>query len=167
MLVGAIIHDNPEIRKGDMTLQAKPAVFRHNARNRGTPCKPVKILLVDDYDANILITGTYLEYLGMTYDVATNGFDAVRQVIAHQYAAILMDINMPDMDGIEATSLIRQLEKDSGRERQPIIAFSAHPGAMEESIWCSWGMDCAITKPFQQSRFEQLIAKYVPINGHC
>lgn len=125
--------------------------------------KPVipKILLVDDYEANILVAGTCLECLGLSYDTAINGLDAVQQVIARQYTVILMDINMPEMDGISATELIRKLEKDSLRLRQPIIAMTAHPDFLEDGKAQLFGMDAVIMKPFHLLDLEKLLQKYI------
>lgn len=120
-----------------------------------------KILLVDDYPANILVAGTCLEGLGLRYDVAINGLEAVQLVTQTDYTVILMDINMPEMDGITATTIIRKFEKDVLRSREPIIALTAHPDFLEDDMAQLMDMDGIIMKPFQLLQLKRVLQKYI------
>ncbi len=104
------------------------------------------ILLVEDNPVNAKLTILQLKRLGYTANVAGTGREAVNAVKQKQYALILMDIQMPDMDGLEATALIREMEVTS-RMHVPIVATTAHamPGDREKCI--NAGMDDYMTKP--------------------
>jgi signal transduction histidine kinase/ActR/RegA family two-component response regulator len=106
----------------------------------------VSILLVEDNAANMRVTQALLETLGCQVTPAQNGLEAVGACRENRFDLILMDCQMPEMDGYEATRAIRQLEGFRGR-RTPIIALTAH--AMEGSREASLesGMDDQITKP--------------------
>jgi signal transduction histidine kinase/CheY-like chemotaxis protein len=104
------------------------------------------ILLVEDNPVNAKLTILQLKRLGYTADTAVTGQEAIDAVRQKQYALILMDIQMPDMDGLEATAKIREMEVIS-RMHVPIVATTAHamPGDREKCI--SAGMDDYMTKP--------------------
>ena len=119
--------------------------------------KPTRVLLVDDHEANILIAGTYLEKFGYAYDVAPNGLEAISKAGSGDYFAALMDIQMPTMDGIEATRHIRNAEIMNDRPRLPIIAFTAHYLVADRERCMLAGMDEYLTKPFNPEHMEKLL----------
>jgi len=104
-----------------------------------------RLLIVEDNEINQLIASEYLKEAGFTYDIANNGVEAVKMIELNDYRLILMDIQMPEMDGLTATSIIRA---NSKFENIPIIAMTANAmqGDRERSL--SAGMDDHITKPF-------------------
>ena len=106
----------------------------------------VSILLVEDNSANMRVTLALLETLGCRVTPARNGLEAVGLYRGNPFDIVLMDCQMPEMDGYEATRAIRQIEGFQGR-RTPIVALTAH--AMEGSREASLesGMDDQITKP--------------------
>jgi two-component system, sensor histidine kinase len=108
--------------------------------------KPGSILLVEDNPANMRVTQALLATLGCRVTPARNGLEAVGIYRENRFDLVLMDCQMPEMDGYEATRAIRQLEGFQGR-RTPIIALTAHAmeGSREASI--ESGMDDQITKP--------------------
>ena len=112
----------------------------------GPGASAVSILLVEDNSANMRVTQALLETLGCRVTPARNGLEAVGIYRANQFDIVLMDCQMPEMDGYEATRAIRQIEGFQGR-RTPIVALTAH--AMEGSREASLesGMDDQITKP--------------------
>ena len=85
----------------------------------------MRALLVDDNLVNQKVAGAMLAKLGLSYDLAGNGVEAVRCVGNKDYALVLMDVEMPEMDGITATQRIRDREVLEGRARLPIIAMTA------------------------------------------
>ena len=123
--------------------------------------KPCKILLVDDYEANLMIAGMYLDSFGLPHDIARSGFEALDKVGQYQYGAILMDIHMPDMDGLETTRRIREMEILSGRSHQPVIALTAHPYAGNSMDCQAAGMNWYIVKPFNPDELRNILLQYV------
>jgi len=118
-----------------------------------------RILLVEDYEANVLVATTILEELGYEYDVASNGQEAVHKITANHdlYKIVLMDVQMPLLDGYMATRMIREDERNRGLNRIPIIGVTAHAlsGDMEKCV--NAGMDDYIAKPFNQDELQEKI----------
>ncbi|HVA83563.1 MAG TPA: PAS domain S-box protein [Candidatus Binataceae bacterium] len=113
--------------------------------------KPLKILLVEDSPDNRLLVEAYLKDTPYQLDHAENGEVAVHKFMTGHYDAILMDIQMPVMDGYEATAEIRRLEQSDHRRPTPIIALtaSAHEEAVRRSL--KMGCDAHVTKPVKRS----------------
>lgn len=129
----------------------------NNAEGGGVAAGSPKVLLVDDYGPNVMIAGTYLESFGYGYDVSENGIDAIQKAKTDAYFAILMDIQMPTMDGIETATHIRNFERLSGRARLPIIALTAHYLTADRDTCLRAGMDSYMTKPFRPDELKQLL----------
>jgi CheY-like chemotaxis protein len=111
------------------------------------PCKPT-VLLVEDYQPNILIASTILEDIGCNFEVAKNGHEALTKVMQRSFNLILMDIQMPVMDGYETVRRIRAYEKEKRLRRTHIIGVSAHAFHEDRAHSLSVGMDDYISKPF-------------------
>jgi CheY-like chemotaxis protein len=105
-----------------------------------------------------------LEKRGYSVTLAMNGRQALEQWEQHSFDVILMDVQMPEMDGFEATGLIRRQEKISG-QHIPIIALTAHALKGDEQRCLSAGMDSYVTKPIQAKQLflaiESVLAKQV------
>ena len=114
----------------------------------------LKILLVEDHPILQKATKFLLEEKGHTVEMAENGKIAVEKFV-NGYDVIFMDINMPGMDGFEATRAIRQLEKG---KRTPIIALTAE-GAMIKDECTEAGMDDVLIKPFNELELNSLLYK--------
>ncbi len=106
-----------------------------------------RLLLVEDYEPNILVATTYIEDLGYGYDIARSGHEAVEKAAQAEYAVILMDVQMPGMNGFEATQTIRAHEAASGASHTTIIGMTAHALAGDRERCLSIGMDDYIAKP--------------------
>lgn len=120
----------------------------------------IKVLLAEDNLMNQKLAGRILEKLGYTYEIAGNGRIALELVQNHRFDVVLMDIQMPEMDGYEASRKIRSLE-DESRRSVPIIALTAH-AMIEEMEKCkAAGMDEFISKPFQPDILRDKILKLV------
>ncbi len=102
------------------------------------------ILLVEDNEINQIVAKEILQHVGYTVDIAQNGQEAVNMLEERAYAAVLMDIQMPVMDGYTATDLLRKQKKF---QHIPIIAMSAHAMKGDKEISLSHGMNDHITKP--------------------
>ncbi len=105
------------------------------------------VLLVEDYQANILVATTYLDEFGYSYEVALNGREAVEKYAARPFRVVLMDVQLPDMDGYEATHFIRELEKRKSLPHTPIIAMTAFAYIEDRAKCLRAGMDDYIAKP--------------------
>jgi two-component system, sensor histidine kinase len=105
------------------------------------------VLLVEDNVANLAVSRGMLEQLNCHVTLAVNGIDAVNRYLEQRPDVVMMDCNMPDMDGFEATRCIRAIEQERGMTRVPIIALTAHVLADEKQRCLDAGMDAHIGKP--------------------
>ena len=113
-----------------------------------------KILLVEDYAPNVLVAGTFLEEFGYEWESAKNGTEAVEKAIRGGYMAILMDVQMFGMNGLEATRMIREYEKKNVLKRVPIIGMTAHALSGDRERCIAVGMDDYLSKPFNPLELE-------------
>ena len=124
-----------------------------------TTIEGVRILLVDDNPVNVLVVSKYLDKWGVDYQVAQNGLEAVEMVQQHRYELVLMDLQMPDMDGYEATSKIRSFEDEQYRQL-PIIALSASTRFDYRERMEVVGINDFVSKPFKAKELHDMIARY-------
>lgn len=121
------------------------------------------ILLVEDYQPNILLTTILLEEFGYAYTTASNGIEAVEKTFENNFDAILMDVRMDGLDGYQATAKIREWESSQNRRRTPIIAMTANAFSSDREKCIEAGMDDYIAKPFSH---EQLRKKLSALFGN-
>jgi len=137
---------------------------------------PLRILLAEDTFESRLLVDAYLKSTHYHLDTAENGEIAVRKFASYQYDLILMDIQMPVMDGYAATRAIRRLERDSGLARTPIIALSASAFPEDVRKALDSGCDLHVSKPVKKAtilsairtvaqRFEGLGVDAAPAGG--
>jgi two-component system sensor histidine kinase/response regulator len=117
------------------------------------------ILLAEDNAINQRVAVRILEKGGHSVAIAENGRVVLRMLEEHVFNLILMDLQMPEMDGLEATALIRQKEKLTAR-RIPIIAMTAHAMDGDRERCIQAGMDGYLSKPFAAAALLDLMAKY-------
>ncbi|MDD5395042.1 MAG: ATP-binding protein [Thiothrix sp.] len=110
--------------------------------------RPLYVLLAEDNAVNRMLAVRLLNRAGHTVSVAENGQEALDSWVAKRPDAILMDMQMPTMDGLEATTLIRQQEKASGLPHTPIIALTANAMPSDQQRCLAAGMDDFLSKPF-------------------
>jgi CheY-like chemotaxis protein len=122
------------------------------------PAAGLRLLLVEDNPTNARITRKILEKSGHNVTVAVNGLEALSAWRASTFDLILMDVQMPVMDGLEATRILREEERNLGRHT-PVIALTAN--VMEEDIEkCrASGMNAYLAKPFDQGVLLELLAE--------
>lgn len=121
--------------------------------------KEIKILLAEDNIINQKVAIMTLKKLGCRYDIAANGKLALDMHKENNYDVILMDIQMPEMDGIEATKMIRQHEKETGKASPvKIIAMTANAMTTDQNLYRAEGMDGFIPKPFKPENLIEVLA---------
>lgn len=118
------------------------------------------ILLVEDHAPNALVAGIFLEEFGFSHDVAENGFIAVKKFQEKNYKVILMDIDMPEMNGYEATRRIRDEEKREGRKHTYIIGMTAHALPDDRDQCLAAGMDEYVAKPFKPDELHEKLSRF-------
>ncbi len=131
-----------ELMTGTKTDQSRKSI-EFKLRCLKERLKNKHVLLVEDNEINQDIALELLHELGLRVSIASNGLEAVKSVAARSYDAVFMDVQMPEMDGLEATLAIRR----SGRLRLPIIAMTAHAMEGDEARCLNAGMNDYITKP--------------------
>ena len=121
----------------------------------------VKALIVEDYEGNVVVIGYILEELGIAYDIATNGQEALDLWQNNFYNLILMDVQMPIMDGFTATKKIRSIEKEKELDAIPIIGMTAHALVGDKEECVEAGMDSYLPKPIVETDLKTEIYKYL------
>jgi CheY-like chemotaxis protein/PAS domain-containing protein len=126
---------------------------------RPAPVGPAgRLLLVDDSSMNRMLAVTILRNMGYEADAVPDGQQAVEAVRDGDYAAVLMDIWMPEMDGFEATAAIRNLPEPRGGT--PVIAMTAHSGAEERQRCLAAGMDDHLGKPIDRAVLATILRRH-------
>lgn len=121
----------------------------------------VKILLVDDNPENRFIVKKYLNDFNIIIEEAVDGEDAVEKYKKNQYDLVLMDINMPKMDGITATKVIRKYEAENNLKKTVMIALSANAMTAEYNNAISAGCEDYLTKPVSRVKLITMIKKWL------
>jgi len=136
---------------------AEQQVENHSERSE-------RILLAEDVDVNQQVAIGMLKKLGFTQvDIANNGVEAVNLFDCGKYALILMDLQMPEMDGYTVTREIRAIEKQQKYDlHTPIVALTAHAFAEEKEKSLSMGMDDLLTKPLTGSKLAETVNIWIP-----
>ncbi|HRC25949.1 MAG TPA: ATP-binding protein [Alphaproteobacteria bacterium] len=120
-----------------------------------------RVLLVEDYEGNIVVIGYLLDDLGLSYDIARTGKQALDLWQARSYDVVLMDVQMPEMDGFTATREIRRLEQENGLPRTPVIGMTAHALVGDKDKCIEVGMDTYLPKPIVEEHFRQEILSHL------
>lgn len=119
---------------------------------------PELVLVVEDNEVLRRLFLSQLRVLGLVGHEAINGQEAVQAVGKNDYGLILMDVSMPVMDGLEATKAIRALEKETKKERAPIVAVT---GISDRDTCLEAGMDDFMNKPFLLDHLRQVIGRWM------
>lgn len=125
-----------------------------------------KILLVEDNPSILIACRILIERMGLDCHVAEDGQKAIDAVILEQFDVIMMDCHMPGVDGFEATRLIREIERQSGRPRQVIVAVTADVSQEDRNHVISSGMDSHLPKPYEAEAVHAMLSQYVDSELH-
>jgi len=124
----------------------------------GTDGRSLRILLAEDNRTNQLVACGILKKLGHTVEVANNGAEVMPLLTARPFDVVLMDIQMPEMDGFQATAAIREMEKNTDAHI-PVIAMTAHAMAGYREKCLAAGMDGYVTKPIRPDLLVKALAE--------
>ncbi|MDZ4797354.1 MAG: response regulator [Bryobacteraceae bacterium] len=139
-----------------------PARTEHAAAKKGVPrLQDIRILLADDSDDNRFLIRNYLRGTGCVLEEVANGAEALACFESSSYDIVLIDVQMPVMDGYTATRRMRVRERDLGAQRTPILALTAH--AMKEDVRKSAdaGCDGHVVKPLSKETLFQVLSNWV------
>jgi CheY-like chemotaxis protein len=131
------------------------------------PTRRLRVLLAEDNPVNQMLARRLLEKRGHAVTVVESGRAAIEAVRCQPFDVVLMDVQMPDLGGLEATAAIRQLEASRGpdaskRRRLPIIALTAHAMTGDRERCLSAGMDGYLSKPLRASDLFDALAELCP-----
>ncbi|MDC7683602.1 ATP-binding protein [Asticcacaulis sp. BYS171W] len=143
----------PDSLPDDVALPSIAEVLENTLRHRKQP----PVLLVEDYEPNILVASTFLESFGYRVEVARNGLEAFEKSKNGTYIVALMDVQMPGLNGLDATRMIRAYEAQTGRAHLPIIGITAHALAGDRERCLAVGMDDYLPKPFNPDELQEKI----------
>lgn len=156
----------------DKTVEQKPAqnntvlVSEDNKTHKITRQKLDQIsktvLLVEDNEVNLKVAQKLIDYIGFPFDVAENGMQALDKVKNNRYRLILMDCQMPVMDGYHSTRRIRRYEEENNLHRTPIIAMTANAMLGDKEKCLEAGMDDYMSKPLNRYLLEKTLKKWDP-----
>jgi two-component system, sensor histidine kinase and response regulator len=135
------------------TADAPPAA---RAEGAAAPSPRLRVLLVEDNVVNQMVAEALLERRGFDVVRAGNGLEGVEAFRRQRFDLVLMDIQMPEMDGFEALAAIRALEQVSGR-RTPVVALTAHAMKEDRERCLAAGMDDYLSKPIEPARLYEII----------
>lgn len=127
----------------------------------GPSARPLSILVVDDLEDNRVIVAHYLKNSAYVIETAENGQIAIAKFQTGRYDLVLMDVQMPVMDGLQATSAIRQWERAHHRPPTPILALTAHALREEEEKSLDAGCTAHLTKPIRKQTLVRAIREYI------
>ncbi len=136
-------------------------ITRHSLREKS---RRLQVLLAEDNPVNQKLAVRLLEKMGHGVDVADNGKVALSTLDKKKYDLVLMDINMPEMDGFEAAKKIREKEKDSGRHI-PVIALTAHALKGDRERCLEAGMDGYLSKPIKPQELFEAVEKVFALDS--
>lgn len=124
------------------------------------------VLLVEDSRVNREFVLEMLESIGCIVTTAENGKVAIQKILNAQFDLVLMDIQMPEMDGYEATRLVRQMTKAKEIPHSPIIALTANDMNDDREKCLAAGMDDYVTKPIKKQQLIDSLLKWIPESKH-
>jgi len=163
-LLGGILKVNSEIGKGSDFYFTIPVtlgtlVEKIDTKIEKTTFKNKKILLVEDNKSNQILMSVILTQMSITFDIVNNGEEAVDIFKINKYDLILMDENMPKMNGLEASKIILDYEKSHTIKHTPIVALTANSLTEDKKRFLDAGMDEYLSKPIDRYELNRVLKK--------
>ena len=152
--LSAILTDSPSMPA------VRPIVTRHRIREMRQ--FRARILLAEDNMTNQQVALGILEKLGLSADAVANGAEAIRALATIPYDLVLMDVQMPEMDGYEATRHIRNPRSPVANHAIPVIAMTAHAIRGDRELCIDSGMNDYLTKPINPNTLAEMLARWLP-----
>ena len=165
-LLGGELKVESEKNKGSRFYFEIPVKKTTPIKNTKKTIKPIKtkkyhyhILVVEDNKANQMFITVLLKKLGLTFDVANDGLEAIEMFKKNNYDLILMDENMPNMNGIKATQEIRKIQKEQDLKHTIIVALTANALEGDKERFILAGMDYYLSKPLDIEKLKEILDK--------
>ena len=178
-LMGGAIEATSEVGAGTTFLATLPLTWVGASAALPTPpsveaqqteacaCSALRVLAAEDNTVNQLVLKTLLHQIGVEPRIVDNGLEAVRAWESGEWDVILMDVQMPVMDGPNACALIRGREALEGRARTPIIALTANAMAHQVAEYMAAGMDGFVPKPIEVGRLFEALQQVLEAAGEA
>lgn len=148
--------NSPREPQSHVSQASIPAPPPQELRSNG-----MKVLVAEDNAINLKVVHAHLRALGYEVDAVNDGVAALDVLQeGHRYAAVIMDGQMPSMDGYQTTRAQREREAESGQRRVPIIALTAHAMTGDRSTAFAAGMDDYLSKPFTQKQLQKALLRW-------
>ena len=151
--------------EGGYAAAPDPAPAPNMSLAQADPARPMRVLLVEDNPVNLMVGQRLLSVLGTHCDSATNGEAALLRMSASRYDLVLMDCQMPVMDGYTATRRWREHEAATGVRRLPIVAMTANAMAGDRQKCLDCGMDDYLAKPVTRGELERCLFHWHQISS--
>jgi len=120
-----------------------------------------QVLVVEDNEVNRLVASELLDGLGLRVSCASSGLDAIERLRAERFDLVLMDIQMPGLDGVETTRRIREL---ADHRHTPVVALTAHAMLGDRQRFLDAGMDDYLAKPIEEAELVRVLARWLPLD---
>ena len=124
----------------------------------------MRVLLAEDNEINQQVAAEFLQMRGHQVRIANNGTDVLQALAAERFDIILMDVQMPQMDGFQATAAIREKEKTTG-DHIPIVAMTGYAMKGDRQRCLDGGMDAYICKPIRSQELFDTVESFTPANS--
>lgn len=144
---------------------ADPRTSKSFSFDRDLPQFVGRILVADDNPVNIKVAAAFLKKIGLHSDATANGFEALVALDTAPYDLVLMDCQMPEMDGFAATTELRRREASDGKMRIPVIALTANAMAGDRDVCLKAGMDGYLTKPIRIESLIEAVRPYLALKS--
>ena len=142
--------------------EVTPVITRYSLREMTQEGKSLKILLAEDNLVNQKLASRLLEKRNHIVAVVSNGKEALAALEKDHFDLVLMDMQMPEMDGFEATRILREREKTNGRH-QPVVAMTALAMNGDKERCIEAGMDGYLSKPIRPQELDEVLDRYIAL----
>lgn len=158
------LHFLPEVSVGDQAVPRAPtaqSTVDSMVESNGAPGNAMRVLVADDSELVRTQIGIILDLLGIAGDFVADGREALSRLQSQQYDLVLMDVVMPNLDGLEATKLIKKRSK--GGRKLPVVLLTGKKSPIDRLKGAFAGCDTYLTKPVQQPELVDVLKQYLDL----